>query len=407
MSAVAFSDLCAKDRTRTNTVQMNTPEPSTLSLSDHAQTGPRSPGADDDRTTHDTSGQPGVIVHLVPDFVNNDEYGAGNWKAAEASRISLEKLGGDLRVLQIDSNSPLSCLASLPREVTDFYIEYSFFPELLVRLRAHFPDARVHVRTVNAEALQYFVRQRRRSVDVLRPGLWKGTARILWRDMRSRQLAHSLAGINEWDDKYYWRLLPGKSKVDWVPYYSPWPMLRPQVAVGSWADREPTVVSFGGNFDPSGEANFRNFDRLATGFADLSQEHWSFVLTWWSQWHDRVPEVSPNVTIVRNLEEPWDLLCKVRALAVLTPYGYGFKTSIVDGLAAGCHVIVHPRLAPRVPNEIRALCLIGDPAVPEDVKRLTKALVEPPAPHNLNDQLAERALAQMKKRFKLTERSAG
>ena len=36
-----------------------------------------------------------VFVHAVPDYINAQEYGAGNWKAVEANRIAVADLGMD------------------------------------------------------------------------------------------------------------------------------------------------------------------------------------------------------------------------------------------------------------------------------------------------------------------------
>ncbi len=342
-----------------------------------------------------------MIVHLVPDFVNNDEYGAGNWKAAEASRITIRALGSGAIEIPINSKSPLSCLDKIPPAVKDFYIEYSFFPELLVALRQRFGSAKIHVRTVNAEAFQYFHRNRRSYTDLLKPALWRDTVRITRRDMKNRRIADSLLGISEWDNRNYWRLMPGKARIDYVPYFCPWPTFRPQIAISPWSQRSHSMLSFGGNFDPSGEANFRNFDLLANGLKGRTKDEWKFVLTWWSQWNERVPEVSERVEILREVPQPWDLLCEVRALAVLTPFGFGFKTSIVDGLAAGCHVIVHSVLAKRLPGEVRELCIPCDPSKPDDVARVAAAIVVPPVDHHLNQRLSDQALEVATRRIDL------
>ena len=148
----------------------------------------------------------------------------------------------------------------------------------------------------------------------------------------------------------------------------------------------------GGNFDPSGKANYTNFDMLATKLSSRMHEKWSYLLTWWSQWHNKVPKVSTHIEIVRECREPWDLLCQTRALAVLTHLGFGFKTTIVDGLAAGCHVIVHPKLAERLPLQVRQLCLICDPSREEDMIKIAAALSSPPKSHSLNEQLRDRVV---------------
>ena len=151
-----------------------------------------------------------------------------------------------------------------------------------------------------------------------------------------------------------------------------------------------------GVVDPSGLVNVANFNAIADRLSMVSNERWSFQLTWWSQWHERVPRVSKRVEILRQCDEPWDLLCEVRALAVLTHLGFGFKTTIVDGLAAGCHVIVHPRLAPRLPKDIADLCIVCDPANDAHMARLAHTLSMRPAYHDVNRLLRERALAVLR-----------
>jgi hypothetical protein len=182
----------------------------------------------------------------------------------------------------------------------------------------------------------------------------------------------------------------------YLPYFCPWPQLRPEVKLPRWEDRRPAILSMGGNFDPSGIANFNHFDLMSGQLSIRMQEPWSYLLTWWSQWHEAVPQVSAHIEIERNCEQPWDLLCETRALAVLTHLGFGFKTTVVDGLAAGCHVIVHPRLAERLPKEVSALCLLCDPHKEGDVARLATALAKPPARHRLNEDLCQRAADTLK-----------
>jgi hypothetical protein len=112
-----------------------------------------------------------------------------------------------------------------------------------------------------------------------------------------------------------------------------------------------------------------------------------------------VPKVSEEVEIVRECHEPWDLLCQSRAMAVLTPLGFGFKTTVVDGLAAGCHVIIHPKLADRLPQQVKQLCLICDPSREQDVIKLSDSLSLPPKPHGLNQQLCEMVVADLRSIF--------
>jgi hypothetical protein len=333
-----------------------------------------------------------MILHAVPSFINARDYGGGNWKALEANRLALHSTGLPSSEAGFDWKNPASLIPQVTSDIRHLLIEYSWWPDILSQLKRRHRHIQVHVRTHNAEAYHHFHRSRKglRSYADLR--MWRRILHLALRDARCRKEADTLLGISEWDDTHYWQWLPGKALIRYLPYYSPWPYLRAGVEPQPWNLREPAIVSMGGNFDPSGMANVRNFDMLAMKLSVIKHERWSFLLTWWSQWNKEVPKVSERVEVLRYCEEPWDLLCGVRGLAVLTPLGFGLKTTVIDGLAAGCHVIVHPTLANRLPLNVRQLCLICDPSREEDTLRLADSLSSPPGSHSLNQQLREMAV---------------
>lgn len=344
-----------------------------------------------------------MILHLVPSAINQDEYGAGNWKAVEANRLALDCAGLPSRLVRFDGDNLTTVLSQVTSDIRHLLIEYSWWPDFLMQLKKKHPQIRVHVRTHNAEAYQHLHRATAGVRDYANVRLWRKFLQLAWRDSRCRLAADTLLGISDWDNANYWQWLPGKALIRYLPYYSPWPSLRPEVEPRPWNLRKADILSMGGNFDPSGMANVANFDTLANKLSRVSGNRWSFLLTWWSRWHKRVPEVSRHIEIVRDCREPWDLLCQVRALAVLTPLGFGFKTTIVDGLAAGCHVIVHPQLARRLPLQVKQLCLICDPSRDEDIIKLADALSTPPRSHNINEKLSEMAVDIFRSTFKTNQ----
>ncbi len=340
------------------------------------------------------------LLYAVPNFINQKEYGAGNWKAVEANRLALDRAGVTYKHIVFDPDNPITLLEHMGSDITHLLMEYSGWPELLVALRSKQPRAKIFVRTHNAEAYHYFHRKiiasKREYVNIKN---WWRLIQLARRDAHCRQIADTLLGISEWDDQHYWGWLRGNASIRYLPYYSPWPYLRPDVDIQTWNHRRSSIISMGGNFDPSGMANVVNFNRLARELSERMAEQWSYLLTWWSQWHRKVPEVSKHIEIVRECREPWDLLCQSRALAVLTPLGFGFKTTVLDGLAAGCHVIVLPKLADRLPAQVKDLCLVGDPFQEQDMDRLAEALSAPPKPHSLNQHLYERVAADFRAMF--------
>ncbi len=233
-----------------------------------------------------------MFVHAIPDYINAKEYGAGNWKAVEANRLLCGSLGIPVETVAFSAVAPESLLSSLTPDTRHLMIEYSLWPDLQATVKQQYPHLNVHVRTHNAEAYHYLHRNVRRRLDYVRPRLWRKFGELLVRDSASRRHADSLLGISAWDDDHYWRWLPGTAPIEYMPYFSPWPMLRRQVQPRAWEQRKPTVVSMGGNFDPSGLMNVDNFNALADRLSAVSNERWSFQLTWWSQWHEKVPRVS-------------------------------------------------------------------------------------------------------------------
>jgi hypothetical protein len=100
------------------------------------------------------------------------------------------------------------------------------------------------------------------------------------------------------------------------------------------------------------------FSRMTEALSSSSAfKDWRFRLSPGLLGGQEVPNLSRRVERMNELDQPWDLLCSVRALAVLTPLGFGTKTTIIDALAAGCHVLVHPVLASRLPDYLRSACI--------------------------------------------------
>jgi hypothetical protein len=109
--------------------------------------------------------------------------------------------------------------------------------------------------------------------------------------------------------------------------------------------------------------------------------------------HSEVNDMlSPRSERKASLEEPWDFLCSVRALAVLTPLGFGCKTSIIDALTAGCRVLVHPVLAKRLPVAVRAHCIEFSPGKGVPAKLLARMLQQEPDSRGIDQALRIQAM---------------
>ena len=94
-----------------------------------------------------------------------------------------------------------------------------------------------------------------------------------------------------------------------------------------------------------------------------------------------------------KVDEPWDLLARTKAVALITRLGFGMKTTIVDALAAGCNVLIHAGLAKRLPSEIRAACIVVDPESRDSVRSALRRAEQQPVSQDVNGQLRAAALA--------------
>jgi len=338
-----------------------------------------------------------LIVHCV-EKQQRGRYCAGQWKDIEALNQVLAQLPARFEFLEFDGADIESLVQNCTAVgATDIILYYSFMPEVLSRLEAEIPNARLYVRTVNAEAFQHWQRAEigwLPSYENLRSVY--GCLRLAKRDIQCKKSAHALLGISDWDNRNYWQRLPGRTTVHDIPYSCPWPRIRPQVTPKPWAERNCKIVCLAGGRDAIGRTMLEGFNRLADVTANSHPfDGWSFEVSPGVLKSDRPDDLSPHVTRMESLEEPWDLLCSVRALAVLTPLGFGFKTTIADAMAAGCHVLVHPTLVKRLPAEIASVCIEIDSMEPIDPPQLATALGAEPKTRSINESLQLRAKNQL------------
>jgi hypothetical protein len=83
---------------------------------------------------------------------------------------------------------------------------------------------------------------------------------------------------------------------------------------------------------------------------------------------------SDAVTCTGMIDDLRPFLKTVRGVCLLSPLGHGFKTTIGDSIAHGCHVLVHPALARRCPRALAPAMIPVDSARASDVPRACERL---------------------------------
>jgi glycosyltransferase involved in cell wall biosynthesis len=99
----------------------------------------------------------------------------------------------------------------------------------------------------------------------------------------------------------------------------------------------------------------KRFARLVDGLGPACPG-WGFCVT-----GDCPPEALALPARVRNLgfvDSPFAVLAESRAVALLSDYGFGFKTKILDAVRHGCYTLTTRKLYRRLPAEVRPYCVV-------------------------------------------------
>ena len=291
-----------------------------------------------------------MIVHIVPTGVFANTW-HGSYKDT-ISRVRLfEQSGVNYQQILADEDDPEIVLATVARhQGVRFLIEYTVFPRILKGIRREFPRSFIAVRSHNLEPLQHLDNH---GWWPRKGPLWLlyGMARLAAADLTCMRYADAIYSINDWENRVYWRHLPGMARAEWLPYHCPQHLL-PDVPPASRDRRRIACL-------PNPQKGRKSWD-LVTRFLDFAQratalqercserDGWEFVvtgnLTSWS-----LPRC-PHVRFAGLVDDLRGFLSSCRAVAMLSPLGYGFKTTMMDAIAHGCYVLAHPALVRRCPD---------------------------------------------------------
>lgn len=334
-----------------------------------------------------------MILHAIPEFALTYP-GAGNWKAVHATGIALHALKVPVRRVVFRREDPGAMIEACTPEVSDVIVEYSYWGDWVRRLARARPDVRTHVRTHNAEALQHW----QRVAPCWRtPAPWArtvyGSLRMLRQDALCRRAAFSLLGINPWEIPRYWRHLPGRARLEHMPYFCPWPALNPDEPALPWTERRRMVLSLPGGFQGRFHRDqLAGLERLMhTAEAVRGGVDWTFGCSRGPDLEESPSRRTPGIRYLEATTDVWALLRSVRVVAFLSDLGFGLKTTVVDALAAGCQVLVTPGLQQRLPEAVGRRCLACVPDDPASVAEALRSADEAPQTVAVNTALQQEA----------------
>ena len=294
------------------------------------------------------------VVHLIPSGVFENTY-HGSYKDVISRVRWFERSGCDYRQFIVNADE-LTRLQDHWSEwdQASFLIEYSYFPKIIRELRKRQAGSLIAVRSHNIEPMQHL---HNHGWYAKRGPAWVGygMARLFWGDLIVKQHADVIYCISDWEKAKYWRRLPGRARVEWLPYFCPEHLIA--------KNPQPSAVRKVIACMPTSVKSRKSFDLVATfiRFAETAKRlssGYEFVITGNLQtWP--APE-SNAVRYTGMINDLADFLGSVRAVCILSDLGYGFKTTIADAMANDVEVLVHERL------KSRFSCMLGDRLVEVD-----------------------------------------
>lgn len=302
------------------------------------------------------------ILHIIPEqvFAYIDQ---GSYKDVIGRVRFFENGQHDYRQLVISDDLPAHLDGMLETFTpTHILVEYTHFHRLLNHIRAVLPQAFVAVRAINIEPLQHFDNHGFFS----RQGpakLFYGMLGLFRSDISCRRHADVIYPISAWEKDMYWRWLPGRSQVRWLPYFTP----EFQIHDDNGAEKQDIIACLPGT---TGDLFRRSRDMVCNfiAFAQLAREiapNYKFIISGdLSKSGLAIPEYISLPGLIADLP---GFLRRIRAVAMLSPLGYGFKTTIADALANRSYPLLHPSHYKRSPNVLKDYCI--------EVKTLNKPLV--------------------------------
>ena len=95
------------------------------------------------------------------------------------------------------------------------------------------------------------------------------------------------------------------------------------------------------------------------------------------------------------LDSPFEVIHRARAVAILSDYGRGFKTKIIEAIHARAYVLVTPSLLKRLPREVLPYCISVRKNSEEDFQRALDRCMEPYPGGDPNSAFRARAFEAM------------
>lgn len=282
--------------------------------------------------------------------------------------------------------------------------EYSRFPRSMHFVHKREPEIKLYTRTHNAEALHRVHQILSRGIVKFSRGIINNFKENAWSfrdgyyrfkdDLATSNLSDNILCISQWDKENYWKYLTDKNKIKFVPFFLPKIYLD---AIPKNIKKQNYCVNFlSSAINPFLIDSSINYSTLVGKIGDKIPK-WKFMNT--GTFSTSLEIMSKRETYTGFLKKPYDLLSQSRAIAVLTDYGTGFKTKILEAIYCKCYILVTKKLIKRLPEEVHPFCIVVDINSSESFLQALNLCMRPFPNSNPNMILQDKAFTEMDRLF--------
>jgi len=280
------------------------------------------------------------------------------------------------------------------------FVEGTYYPKTLRHITERYPKVKLILRGINAELFHWIHSAHaallydtwKRVIFDLKGSAWFGLS-----DFRCARLADFILPISAWEAEHYWRHFVPRDRVIAVPYFLPDSYLKdiPPVKEKKRGCVCMMTTKAGRPFLLDAA---KNLFQLVEGLGG-AEAGWRFFVT--GDFDPKRLKPPDRVTVTGFLENPLELLAESRAVALLSDYGFGFKTKLLEAICCGCRLLVTKNLYRRLPPQVQRHSILVNVYSTDSFREALARCLEPPPEDDANASLRAEAFEALDKVFGL------
>ncbi len=351
------------------------------------------------------------ILHVVPDslLVSRHAY-LGSTKDIRGRTDYFKVRGLNYEELYVEKRSDPYLLSVLKGKDLSAYqsifYELPLYPKSMAYVRQNYPNVRQIARSIAAtfyHELQFFWIEQVYSKRPFSPRAYGHHLERLQYAVRRLKLDYAcgrqvdfILPIVEWERRNYWRYLLSPKRIFTLPYFLP---DQYKTGIGAASPKKNQCVCMMSTTQaasPFLQDALYNFSKLVDQLGNDLPD-WRFLVT--GELSNIQFGVAHRIQETGFLETPFPTMAESRVLSMLSNYGMGFKTKLLDAILVQSYLLIPKKSYQQLPPEIKPFCIVVDLKSAESFKQALEQSMNPLPNGDPNGVLKNQAYAVLDRLF--------